>query len=583
MNHQLAQHLAAYGRGPDTMLVHMAPTEVAGLHALAKAYGGEITTNPQTGLPEAGFLSSIIPMLAGAFLGPAGMGLTSALGSAGVVGGITALTSGSLSKGLMAGLGAYGGAGLGESLMGTGAAGAMSEGATAGALNALSDANMPQYAGMTSGATAPAASAISGTAPAAATAFPDPYGAAASATSAATPAAQVAQASQTAPVDMMPQTSTPMPKLPAGPPDYLAGDAGGMPTQNAWDRLVSGVGKAADDPMAFLKDNKWQNAKYLGAAMAPMMAGQQQSFNPPQASPGNIKRFHYSANPQNPGPLTGSSERRWFDPQLQFISSTPATAMAGGGAVGYADGGNVNQFNTMTGDSLAAYNYLMGRGPAPSFAAAQPVQAPMIRTNPHATGQDTTPPSGPNADLIGAGANAGGGAPGTGNLGLSGLLGNMGQPAAPVTSLDSFSIDAINEAQDQASMDAANSVGSDGEGAPGNDGTSSAFADGGGIQALRQSQQSTLGSYSDGGSLLRGPGDGVSDSIPASINGDQPAALADGEFVVPARFVSELGNGSTEAGARKLYAMMDRIQARRAKTMGDNYAVDSKASAELPA
>lgn len=86
------------------------------------------------------------------------------------------------------------------------------------------------------------------------------------------------------------------------------------------------------------------------------------------------------------------------------------------------------------------------------------------------------------------------------------------------------------------------------------------------------------------GRLLRGPGDGVSDSIPATINGGQPAALADGEFVVPARIVSELGNGSTEAGARQLYAMLDRIQNRRAKTTGKGkVAVDSKASAVMPA
>ena len=72
-----------------------------------------------------------------------------------------------------------------------------------------------------------------------------------------------------------------------------------------------------------------------------------------------------------------------------------------------------------------------------------------------------------------------------------------------------------------------------------------------------------LGGYSDGGRLLRGPGDGVSDSIPASIGNRQPARLADGEFVVPARIVSEIGNGSTEAGARKIYAMMDRVQKAR--------------------
>ena len=100
-----------------------------------------------------------------------------------------------------------------------------------------------------------------------------------------------------------------------------------------------------------------------------------------------------------------------------------------------------------------------------------------------------------------------------------------------------------------------------------------------------QVQQFNLGGYSDGGRLLKGPGDGVSDSIPATIgHAKQPARLADGEFVVPARIVSELGNGSTEAGARKLYAMMDRVQATRAKSIGKGkVAVNSNADRNLPA
>ncbi len=93
-----------------------------------------------------------------------------------------------------------------------------------------------------------------------------------------------------------------------------------------------------------------------------------------------------------------------------------------------------------------------------------------------------------------------------------------------------------------------------------------------------------LGGYSDGGRLLRGPGDGVSDSIPAVIGKRQPARLADGEFVIPARIVSELGNGSTEAGARKLYAMMERVQKARKKSIGKKkVAVNSKADKHLPA
>ena len=95
-----------------------------------------------------------------------------------------------------------------------------------------------------------------------------------------------------------------------------------------------------------------------------------------------------------------------------------------------------------------------------------------------------------------------------------------------------------------------------------------------------------LGGYSHGGiaGLTRGPGDGVSDSIPAQIGdtGKQPARLADGEFVISSRIVSELGNGSTEAGAKALQAMVDRIQSRRKKSIGKGkVAVDSKARKEL--
>jgi hypothetical protein len=68
------------------------------------------------------------------------------------------------------------------------------------------------------------------------------------------------------------------------------------------------------------------------------------------------------------------------------------------------------------------------------------------------------------------------------------------------------------------------------------------------------------------------------------IGRKQPARLADGEFVVPARIVSELGNGSTEAGARKLYAMLDRVQAARKKSIGKGkVAKNSRADKLLPA
>jgi hypothetical protein len=78
-----------------------------------------------------------------------------------------------------------------------------------------------------------------------------------------------------------------------------------------------------------------------------------------------------------------------------------------------------------------------------------------------------------------------------------------------------------------------------------------------------------LNTFKAGGSprFLKGGGDGMSDDIPAMIGKQQKAALSDGEFVVPADVVSHLGNGSSRAGAKKLYSMMDNIrQARTGKT-----------------
>ena len=137
--HVLANHMATKGRGPDSMLVHMAPHEVDALQALAMKNGGTLTINPETGLPEAGFLSKLLPMIAGFALAPLTAGTSLAflaatpMATALTIGGATGLATGSLKKGLMAGLGAYGGAGLGESLMNAGA-GSLGAQGTAGAL-----------------------------------------------------------------------------------------------------------------------------------------------------------------------------------------------------------------------------------------------------------------------------------------------------------------------------------------------------------------------------------------------------------------------------------------------------------------
>jgi hypothetical protein len=105
-----AQHAQQFGRGDDTMLIHMTPEEVNSLQGLAMAHGGSLTINPHTGLPEAGWLGKLLPTLLG------GIGMAFGIppiwmGALGAVGGTAA--TGNLGKGLMMGLQAYGGASLG--------------------------------------------------------------------------------------------------------------------------------------------------------------------------------------------------------------------------------------------------------------------------------------------------------------------------------------------------------------------------------------------------------------------------------------------------------------------------------------
>jgi hypothetical protein len=89
--------------------------------------------------------------------------------------------------------------------------------------------------------------------------------------------------------------------------------------------------------------------------------------------------------------------------------------------------------------------------------------------------------------------------------------------------------------------------------------------------------------YAAGGTprFLSGGGDGMSDDIPATINGNQPARLADGEFVIPADVVSHIGNGSSKAGAKQLYSMMNKV--RKARTGNPKQGKQINPSKYLPA
>jgi hypothetical protein len=229
---------------------------------------------------------------------------------------------------------------------------------------------------------------------------------------------------------------------------------------------------------------------------------------------------------------------------------------------------NERRFSMMTGGTKNAYDYLMGRGAYP-VNQVLPGGAPLMRPYLEASGISSAPgffgrKTIPNTPTRETALTAGGGAD------TSGLL----KWENVITKEIRFgrSEDYRGDPEWRVVEDTTKKQASGGLS------TLAGAAGGGGVQ------QYNLGGYSDGGRLLRGPGDGVSDSIPATIGDRQPARLADGEFVVPARIVSEIGNGSTEAGARKLYAMMDRVQRARAKTTGKGkVAKNTRADKYLPA
>jgi hypothetical protein len=421
----------------------MAPQEVAGLHALAKAHGGSLTTNPDTGLPEAGFLSSILPMVIGAGLTVASGGALTPLMAAGITGAGYGLAKGSLAEGLRAGLGAYGGAGLMGSLVGAGT-GALSSAAGTAATNAVPTV-------------APAAFETAGAA------------------------------------------------------------AANTGANSAFDVLTGGF-NAADPGLG------------LGYTPSPIQAGQAVQAVAPQTVTGMPALTQQAADIGNSYAQEQAAQNAVAQ---RLATATPGETMRAG-----LDALKANPSQFMTKDNLK-YG-LAALGPA---MMQSPEQAQRGSDEAMRYKFDYNPVSDPQAGYTGA------------------TTGERRYFNPTFTRMaEGGPIEAMSQ-RNQMETVAAN----------------------GGMH-LASGGVSNLGDYSDGGRMLRGPGDGVSDSIPASIAGKRPAKLADGEFVIPARIVSELGNGSSEAGARKLYAMMDRVQKARGRTTGqDRVAVNSRAEKLLPA
>jgi hypothetical protein len=773
--HHIAKHLQEQGRGPDDMLVHMTSGEVGALQQLAKAHGGSLTVNPQTGFPEAGFLSTALPMVLGAAAAATGQEWAVPLAMAMSAGGEYAYT-GSLTQGLMAGLSAWGGAGLESGIEG------------------LGSATMDTSAGLTS---AGAESVPTEALPQGSSEFQ-------AAQSNLGPEAENMSANQVANANVLPST----PNAPGPSSMDLLGK--GLTSGNLMDYAGSHLGQVASVglPLLTSSGNLFNNR----TGTAPTSTGQNNPFGmkeipkdangnpifnatlPAPPSPAYKPTYrNYVANPYNP---VGSADGGLMQDKLDYASGgmfpgsqidktqyaespqMPASmqqTMAGydpmtnpltGEEVQHmADGGlpyiqqTQNQPGTANGYTPAGSGSTYGQGQySPQTAAAQPMEGglPMLnqmnpftqqgmppqgmpapQTNfamggiaqyngntdwgslvsgqnevqsglemasrrpsvqlqhadpgiytPEAAVRDMDPlqstmyylnkvaapvPKGlqslPKPGTLGAithtpaaqaaaeaqakqsiagdqgaqeakeggvigmaiggsySASAGSAPTSTPNTfasrianlpsygnNLPGMFASLNAPTAPMNNFaqqgsmqghiyqPSYAnygqpsqgipmptrgsgIPSQGYALNPNSMQSNSQIAQAAQQAEAQriaDAAAQSFGlASGGLSGYANGGMSDLGGYSDGGHLLKGPGDGVSDSIPATIGGKQPARLAEGEFVIPARIVSELGNGSTDAGAKRLYAMMDRIKAKRASTK--NIAANTKAYKYLPA
>lgn len=459
-----AQGGEAYGRGGDSMLVHMNPREVAGLQALARSNGTSMTINPNTGYPEAFNLKALLPALIGlglnAFAPGVGsavgqaLGTSSAVGTGVAVGGATALGTGSLKKGIMAGLGAYGGAGLGEGLAGSGLAGTPPptpgmEGVAGSGLSTTPPPTDPSLVGNQYSLSSGKPSGFD-------------FKTGETARSLTTPTSFTS-------ANMGTGVTTPS-VFPPQPEVYevMGASPGGTGATVSPSTTMSSVTKPGL--------TTGQAFKYGSAALTPAL--QPEPFEPPKST-AMIRPYDFEYNPDTGAydrPAGDTSEAAYFSPT--FTARDPYLAAAGGGLMD----------SMRTVDFDKDDNYYAAGGLTAFKQGGRPKSRSL-------TGEDYYRFMGRDDTMLGTAEKnfAGGGTP----------------------------------------------------------------------------------------RFLSGGGDGMSDDIPAVIGDKQPARLADGEFVIPADVVSHLGNGSSKAGAKRLYEMMADI--RRERTGTKKQAPAIKPSKFMPA
>ena len=512
MAYRTSQGLASLGRNGDSMLVHMNPTEVAGLQGLAMSQGGSLTINPHTGLPEAfslsGVFSSLLPMFAGAMFPGAGFAMQPLLAGA-LTGGVLAKVQGKdpLMGGLMGGLGGIGGSNLAQGL------GGAASGVAAGGSTPYSLAGGyvdPSTIGAMVGPQAPG-------------------------TALANTGLQSSQSMMMNPVVRNAVQATQQ--------------AGG---------ILPNTGSFMDKELTALS-NAGRGAGNLITGKPGAFEGFKNAFIDPKTGTGALTNFQAATKIGMPvgGALLGGLE--------------PSDI--------YGEPINMDEAKKKQAYNPNATLNLSGDTGLRLYATGGTIQSGGIR------------------DLYGTPDNQPTISPGLSGFGLGRLNNLAGEQAMTQAQTLGYAAggDISNYRQDQAALNL-NELPTlnvnTGEQSYGGEsgGVSDPFEGKTGIiydfarlkdktkpgslsrgystlvYNMLQGKPTSFSSHTSGvpfmakGGYLNGQGDGMSDSIPATIEGKQPARLADGEFVIPADVVSHLGNGSSKAGSKRLYAMLDKVR-----------------------
>lgn len=467
-----AEQVRQMGRGEDSVLMHVTPHELQGLQALALAHGGSLTINPHTGLPEAGFLGSIFKKLLPTLIGVGmnfvlpGSGLVASLGgkaaTAGLLTGLGGLAmTGSLKKGLMAGLGAYGGASLAGGIQGA-IKGAPVPGTTQSA--ALGNTTLQGAPSIVQSA-APEVMKVSAFNPA--TAFSG---------------AGQGLATSTA---MLPSSTVAL-------TSPIANAATGVAEQLTQPVLKKGLAGFAQ---GFANTAKGTMGGILGKAAVPLaIAGAMQ----PLSSSGGSKDLGTGAIDNSyQGPYYAEDRQQIMDPEGPVTSKQR------------------RHFAT----SMPAIYNTAGQMVAPGSMTPQgtPILRQVARAKPK-KGQ-------PMYDFQ--------------------MVPYMGGPAPMLSEQDmGYAHGGVVHMEPGSFVYPARET----------------AEHGGGDTIAGQKELAKLG-----GIPIRGPGDGTSDSIKASIGGRQEARVATGEVLFPPEAVRRIGGGNEKRGTQKLYAMMHKAEQSRKK------------------